>query len=96
MTVNSLDDIIAVCPDSEGLKPKAVDLADGLGLSILPPDSLLERKSQFDLILEVKDSGLQIQPCGKGAPGPILGATAALPYAIEKQANGRFYQADKR
>lgn len=72
MTVNSLDDIIAVCPDSEDLKSKAVELADGLGLSILPPDSLLERKNQFDLILEVKDSGLQIQPCGKGAPGPTF------------------------
>lgn len=72
MTVEFLDGIIAVCPDSEDLKPKAVDLADSLGLNVLPSDLSLEQKNQFDLILEVKDAGLQIQPCGKGAPGPTL------------------------
>ena len=69
MNAFPLADNIAVYPFDLELQACAVSLAEELGLKLLPCDSSAEVRDRFELILEVTEKGLQVQPTGKGAPG---------------------------
>lgn len=69
MSTLSTVDHIAVYPLDLEFQPSAVVLSEQLGLNVLPYDCEAELRDRFELILEVTEKGLQIQPTGKGAPG---------------------------
>jgi len=61
---------VAVWATVDSLYPTATLLAEKLDLPCLPKNDSVQARNHFELILEVTEQGLQIQPCGKRPPGP--------------------------
>lgn len=70
MSESSYSGTVAVQACAESLQARATELAQSLSLELVPVNAPESDRNQHELILEVTESGLQIQPCGKGAPGP--------------------------
>ncbi|MGH1461338.1 MAG: class I SAM-dependent methyltransferase [Neptuniibacter sp.] len=70
MLSHSLAGRVAVRCFSPELESQAESLAQELELELLATETPVSVDASYDLILEFTEPGLQIHPCGKGAPGP--------------------------